>query len=405
VHPLLLHCQSFDGTIRVWDVPTGTCIDWLSFESPPTSLTISPTGEFLVTSHSDSVGLSVWCDKSFFHQVFLDGTPPLKPTNMQRPRPMTEEAGSRDQEEEARFMEKSFLEQKEFSVSVTKGDAHSNVGGAIHPKADGLVTLSGLPPGHWKNLFHLELIKERNKPREPPKKPPSAPFFLQWREGEKLNDLEGGEKSMKNSGKEISGEDVWNAVWSDDDDVESNMPKNGEEGKEGDKPTKLSSRKRGKSYLRSKLADILLNCHESKLGFAPVTDFFSELGPSAIDIELTELCHGEQDEEGMELLLLASSWLLEACQSKRSFEAINAYLNRFLYLHSNTIAGIETFSSHVQQDLDSEDRDRVGERKSLRNDVLQCVESLRLAQREAANSVRAKMQNALCLLHNFSLLV
>jgi U3 small nucleolar RNA-associated protein 21 len=329
---------------------------------------------------------------------------------MQRPCPVAEEAGSNNQEE-MRFMEKSLLEQKSDSVSVTKSDDHNNMGAKIHPKADGLVTLSGLPPGHWKNLFHLELIKERNKPKEPPKKPPSAPFFLQWREGEKLNGVEDRENSMKSAEKDASEEDVWNAVWSDDDEgVQNNItkssisPKEGEE-EEGEIPVKPPSRKRGKSYLRSKLADILLSCNESQLGFEPVTHYFSELGPSAIDIELTELCHGEQDEEGMELLLLASAWLLEACQSKRSFEAINAYLNRFLYLHSNTIAGIETFSSHINHDLDSVDQDRLVKRKSLRNDILQCVESLRLAQREAANSVRAKMQNALCLLHNFSLIV
>ena len=49
------------------------------------------------------------------------------------------------------------------------------------PKQEGLITLSGLPAAHWNNLFHLNLVKERNKPTEAPKKPPSAPFFLQWR--------------------------------------------------------------------------------------------------------------------------------------------------------------------------------------------------------------------------------
>ena len=51
-------------------------------------------------------------------------------------------------------------------------------------KEDGLITLSGTPPAHCKNLFHLELVKEHNKPKGAPKKPLSAPFFLQWRAGE-----------------------------------------------------------------------------------------------------------------------------------------------------------------------------------------------------------------------------
>ena len=30
----------------------------------------------------------------------------------------------------------------------------------------------------WRSLFHLELIRARNKPIEPPKAPEAAPFFL-----------------------------------------------------------------------------------------------------------------------------------------------------------------------------------------------------------------------------------
>lgn len=335
---------------------------------------------------------------------------------MQHPCPIAEETG--DVEEERRSMENNSLSEQKADglLSVTMSNREvCKKSGKIAPKADGLVTLSGLPPGHWKNLFHLELIKERNKPKEPPKKPPSAPFFLQWREGEKMNNnVEGHEKSLTHSEKDIAGEDVWNAVWSDDDDVENNLNNSASDPKDnrekGDEHAEPSSRKRNRSYLRSKLADILLSCKESKLGYEPVTDFFSELGPSAIDIELTELCHGEQDQEGMELLLIASTWLWEACHSRRSFEAINAYLNRFLYLHANTIAGIETSLSEARgkdlnADINPEEQDRLLKKKSLRSEILNRVESLRCAQREAADSVRAKMQHALCLLHNFSLIV
>ena len=36
----------------------------------------------------------------------------------------------------------------------------------------------GLPPARWQNLYNLEVIKARNKPKEVVNKPKNAPFFL-----------------------------------------------------------------------------------------------------------------------------------------------------------------------------------------------------------------------------------
>ena len=43
---------------------------------------------------------------------------------------------------------------------------------------ENLVTLSGLPQARWQNLYNLEVIKARNKPKEVVNKPKNAPFFL-----------------------------------------------------------------------------------------------------------------------------------------------------------------------------------------------------------------------------------
>merc|ERR1719223_150143 len=53
-----LYTSSLDRTVRVWDVPTNSCVDWLGFNTAPTSLTISPTGEFLATTHYGKLGIS-----------------------------------------------------------------------------------------------------------------------------------------------------------------------------------------------------------------------------------------------------------------------------------------------------------------------------------------------------------
>jgi U3 small nucleolar RNA-associated protein 21 len=85
-----LFSSSLDGTVRVWDVPTNSCVDWLSFGSPPTSLTISPTGEFMATTHTGQLGISVWSDRSFYQTVHVDGTPLAEPARMDDPAPISE---------------------------------------------------------------------------------------------------------------------------------------------------------------------------------------------------------------------------------------------------------------------------------------------------------------------------
>jgi U3 small nucleolar RNA-associated protein 21 len=54
---------SVDATVRVWDLPTGACVDWLRFRKAVTGITVSPTGEFVATSHVDRVGLHLWSDR------------------------------------------------------------------------------------------------------------------------------------------------------------------------------------------------------------------------------------------------------------------------------------------------------------------------------------------------------
>lgn len=50
-----------DSTIRTFDIPTGRLIDAFRTASIATSVTFSPTGDFLATSHVDSVGVYLWC--------------------------------------------------------------------------------------------------------------------------------------------------------------------------------------------------------------------------------------------------------------------------------------------------------------------------------------------------------
>jgi len=311
-----------------------------------------------------------------------------------------------------------FAESQKTSSLKDKQDPNSLISSdsKIVAKADKLVTMSGLPPSHWKTLFHLELVRERNKPKEPPKKPPSAPFFLQWRGGE-TDAIPGDVENSKKDDKKEEKDDAWNAVWSDDDDNENfdletkeikdlrNEPSKKREVAEST-TTLLVPKKRKVSHLRSHLTGLLDECDGSiekrTSKFAPVTQYMATLGPSAVDVELSTLCHGMHDlEEGLPLLQLSSSWLLEACESRQSFEAINAYLNRFLTIYSNLMAGIE---EEIKYDSREEEMDFDPQREEKAK-LLDTIAKLRNAQTEASETLRGKMQHTLCLLKHFSRMI
>ena len=428
-----LFTSSMDGSIRVWDVPTGVCVDWskctlilsvtfcyqmpfnisverdiafsskVTFSSPPTSLTLSPTGEFLATSHVGRLGISMWCDKSFFRMVHLDGTP-TEPSKMNEPCPVAEceQEGAND------VILQSFLATSAQKDVITDGDGNDNgeAGDDSPPvaKEEGLITLSGLPPAHWKNLFHLELVKERNKPTEAPQKPPQAPFFLQWRTGLQTGtDTNDNEDVAMENDKEQSkqvGTDGWDAVWSDDEDDDKNKITENTEGTQSFERGPGDRNKRMKVvHERTQLANILRSCL-IRGSFTDITEYLATMGPSAIDVELSSLCYGSHDlDEGLPLLHAASLWLLEACKSRENFETTNAYLHRFLHVHGNVIAAIE------KQDESEEELDDNDQRKLKLLEFKQTVSDLREEQRAASNRLQGKMQHTICLLRHLSRMV
>ncbi len=419
-----LFMSSLDSTVRVWDVPTNTCVDWMKFDSPVTSLALRPTGEFLATTHAGKLGIHLWSDKSFYQTTHIDGIAPSEPTLMDDPVPIAEVGSSAEDDQDVnRTRSSSSMAHDQGGIEVEKEVP-------ARAKEPGLITTSGFPPAHWKNLFHLELVKERNKPKEPPKKPPTAPFFLQWRSGESIlgdgapSELLDGAANQKHSKEKLKAndEDEWNAVWSDDDDAndlsKSMVPMDG-----GDETEKLETleadkkrvaeedsenaqlKRRKVRHYRSHLAALLEQCSRDQLQgnvegrFQAVTDHLATLGPSNIDVSLMTLCNGLHDlEEGLPLLNLAAMWLCEACQTRERFEAVNAYLHRFLHLHARVITGME-------KDEKGDDDDANQEKIVQRRQLLDSITKLRKVQSAASDALRTKMQQTLCLLRHFSRMV
>eukprot|EP00948_MAST-09A_sp_MAST-9A-sp1_P003668 g3668.t1 len=71
--------SSMDHTLRVWDIPTARCVEWCSFSTPVSSLSFTRTGEFLVTSHLDKLGMRLWRNRQFLHGP-SSGSEDVEPT-------------------------------------------------------------------------------------------------------------------------------------------------------------------------------------------------------------------------------------------------------------------------------------------------------------------------------------
>ena len=55
-----------DGTLRVWDVPSATCLQAMAMGAPVTALSLSPGMELLATAHVGQRGISLWSNRLLF---------------------------------------------------------------------------------------------------------------------------------------------------------------------------------------------------------------------------------------------------------------------------------------------------------------------------------------------------
>jgi U3 small nucleolar RNA-associated protein 21 len=154
---------SKDRVVRVWDLPTGHLIDAIRMETQCTSLAFSGTGEFLATTCEGQVGVNIWNNKTLFTHV---------PTRHISENEIAEISGPTVSGEQGHGLIDGAFEDAEEDVD----DAAP--GGFLDQLSADMLTLSLVPKSRWQTLLHLDLIKQRNKPKEAPKFPEKAPFFL-----------------------------------------------------------------------------------------------------------------------------------------------------------------------------------------------------------------------------------
>lgn len=188
---------SLDSSLRTWDLPTGSLVNTLRCQGTPTSVTVAPQGDYIATTHVNSLGIQLWVDQSKF------GVPAI--STGQNSAEFDKTGVSDDENTEAGSQHESeddSIPPDLLARTTGKGQSLLWV-----PLSDEIVTLSSKPTSHWTVLSNLQAIKERNKPIDPPKKPVSAPFFLPTVKGLKMEfdtnvvKEDGGEPKKAGEGK------------------------------------------------------------------------------------------------------------------------------------------------------------------------------------------------------------
>jgi U3 small nucleolar RNA-associated protein 21 len=131
-----------DSIVRTYDVPTGQLVDAFRSPSIATGVTFSPTGDFLATSHVDSVGVHLWANKAQFSEVALRHIDEAEVIDVAMPTVQGSE-----ETDEMEGIEP--VGEPEFQDIYTTPD-----------QLDGdMLTLSLMPRSRWQTLLNLDIIR------------------------------------------------------------------------------------------------------------------------------------------------------------------------------------------------------------------------------------------------------
>ncbi|SCZ96552.1 BZ3500_MvSof-1268-A1-R1_Chr8-2g10291 [Microbotryum saponariae] len=279
-----LIATSQDSIIRTYDIPTGNLIDAFRTSTVATSLSFSPTNDFLATTHVGSVGVYLWANRAQLSEVALG--------LFDEDKLGVEEVGLPSLQGVAEDENLSELMAPTNWSDLPPFTTPDQLSGE-------LLTLSLMPRSRWQTLLNLDTIKQRNKPKEKPKAPERAPFFLPTLSGVK-NRFDLGADGKENA--------------KDDDQLQK-------------KKTKLdfvSAMSVETEFMRRLSGDDPTGNYESFF------TYLKALSPSSTDLEirsLTLLPH----------LSLFLSALNRRLASHRDFEAVQAYLSLFLRIHGDVV--------------------------------------------------------------------
>ncbi|KAK4450749.1 WD repeat-containing protein 36 [Podospora aff. communis PSN243] len=279
-----------DAIVRVWDLPTSHLIDAFKLERPCTALAFSLTGEYLAGATEGELGVHIWTNRTLFKHV---------PTRQISEKEIgTISAPTTSGEGGEGILEAAF---EEDAPSDDGDDAISAP--VVDQLSKDMMTLSLVPKSRWQTLLHIDLIKQRNKPKEPPKAPEKAPFFL------------------PSVGTNPLGRDLLNAPDSKVATKETGASR----------ITQLDQTRAEQLFTSKLLSGASTGDYDSFI------EHLKSLSPSTADLELRSLSMGEgHDEEANELLYFIRA-LTSRLVARRDYELTQAWMTVFLRLHFDLI--------------------------------------------------------------------
>ncbi|CAK7263984.1 rRNA-processing protein utp21 [Sporothrix epigloea] len=311
-----------DARLRVWDLPTSHLIDSVPLDRPGSAVAFSGNGEYLAVAPDGALGVHLWTNKTLFKhvptrpvaEVEVSALALTKPTTAKTARAKAPPAASRRKaavagptvsgEGGAGLLEGAFADDDE----AEDGEDGLDIGPGklVDQLSADMTTLSLVPKARWQTLLHLDLIKQRNRPREAPKVPEKAPFFLGTvgsAEAEKAglgaaytNGQQAGQPTSDVAGGQFATNDARSRILTLD-------------------------------LTRAQQA-LTVKLHQGKTGdFAPFVDHLKNLPPAQADLELRSLAA----EEG-ELALFVRA-MTSRLRARRDYELVQAWMTVFLRLH------------------------------------------------------------------------
>ncbi|MCJ1303588.1 hypothetical protein MMC08_006398 [Hypocenomyce scalaris] len=275
---------SLDSVMRVWDLPTGNLIDAVHFESTCTALAFSNTGEFLATSHADGVGINIWNNRTLFTHV---PTRQIGEDEIFRAIIAPTASGEGGQNLIDAAFEQDIVEDGMPDIATASLDQLSR----------DIMTLSLVPKSRWQTLLHLNVIRQRNKPKQPPKTPEKAPFFL---------------PSLENAQHARSSHQEATQITAAERSRISRMDR-------GDTEKDFTT---------------LLRACANGGDYGALAEHLKTLSPSAADIEIRSLnAQGSSNE-----LVSFVAALTTRLKDKVDYELVQAWMSVFLRIHGETVA-------------------------------------------------------------------
>ncbi|KAM4056975.1 utp21 specific WD40 associated putative domain-containing protein [Hirsutella rhossiliensis] len=281
--------------IRVWDLPTSHMIDAIRLEKPCTALAMNCTGEYLAATIQDEPGVTLWTNKAMFKHV---PTRQISEKDIgQASAPTVSGEGNRG------ILEGAFEDEEQQEESLV-------VAPPIDQLSSGMMTLSLVPKSRWQTLLHLDLIKERNKPKEPPKAPEKAPFFLPSR----VNSTSNGQQDVAESAE---------------NEAKSRISK--------------LDQARFEELFSSKLRSAA-----AANNYDDFIEHLKSLSPSSADLEIRSLSVGFKEDDGNELLYFIKA-LTARLEARKDYELTQAWMTVFLRLHFDVVMGSDVLLAALAQ--------------------------------------------------------